>query len=62
MTALDERKAVVAHLKALKESAATDFLLTEAEYTALRENLRELVLKIHDIEYEAVTALQSAMG
>ncbi len=58
---LEQRKAINAHLKGLKDSAATDFPMSAAEYKALRENLRAHILTIYELEKEAVTALQSAV-
>jgi hypothetical protein len=58
---LEERKAINKRLRALKESAATDFPMSAAEYKNFREQLRTYVLRIHDLEKEAITALQAAV-
>jgi uncharacterized protein DUF4872 len=62
MAALDEIKTIHARLQALKDSAASDFTMTAAEYATFRETLRAHILTIHDIEREAITALQEAMS
>ena len=58
----------LAEILALKEADAarratadSDFPLSEAEVIAYRENLAEKVLAIHDIEMDAVGALQAVM-
>lgn len=62
MSSLDERKTINARLKAIKASIADHFPLTPAEVVALRETLRDHVLTVHDLEIEAIAALQSAMN
>ncbi len=49
-------------LEGIKESAKTDFPLTESEIADLRTEIRRHVLLVHDAEREAVTALKAAMG
>jgi hypothetical protein len=49
-------------LDEIKVQVTEDFPLTGVEVTAMYENLRSHVLKIHDIELEAVAALQDAMA
>lgn len=61
MASLEERRAINQRLIELKEAAATDFPLNAAQTAAFRENLREHVLRILDLEREAITNLQSAM-
>ena len=53
---------VSARLDEIKSDVAADFPLSETEVTAFCENLATEILKIHDIELEAVTALQEAMA
>jgi hypothetical protein len=60
--ALDEIRGINARLDEIKAEVAADFPLDEAQVLAMRENLRTHVLGIHDIEQEAVAALQEAMG
>ncbi|MCA0455336.1 MAG: BtrH N-terminal domain-containing protein [Chloroflexi bacterium] len=61
MSTLEERKAIVARLKALKAAAATEFNLSAGDYTAFRETLRDHILTIADLEKAAVAALQAAV-
>jgi hypothetical protein len=49
-------------LQALREAAAKDFPLSEAQATSFREGLAEQVLAVHDLERSAVECLQAAMG
>jgi hypothetical protein len=49
-------------LAELKTEIAASFPLTETEVKDLRENLRAHILKIHDLELEAVKLLQAAMS
>ncbi len=58
---LDERKAINARLKALKEAAANDFPMNNTEYKVFRETLREHVLNIYELEKAAVDAMQAAV-
>jgi hypothetical protein len=51
-----------AQLAALKKQVHVEFPLDENGVTTLRENISSHVLQIHDIEKEAVEALQAAMG
>jgi hypothetical protein len=44
-------------LDEIKAAVADDFPMNDANVVAMRENLRDHVLKIHDIEQEAVEAL-----
>ncbi len=48
-------------LEEIKDEVTSDFPLTESQVAAMRESLRTHVLKIHDIEQEAVNMLQEAM-
>jgi hypothetical protein len=60
-----EATAAIAQLKteekALLTQAETDFPLSEAEVVALRENMAEHLMQIHDLEETAVTQLKEAM-
>lgn len=58
---IEERKAMNNRLKQLKEAAATDFVMSDADYKAFREKLREHVLHIYEIEKSAVDAMQAAV-
>jgi hypothetical protein len=49
-------------LETLKAEISSNFPLAESETMILLENLREHVLKIHDLEQEAVKLLQEAMS
>lgn len=60
--ALPEMQAIDARLDALRAEVAADFPLSAAEVTAMRENLRAHIMRIHDLEKEAVAALQAAMA
>jgi hypothetical protein len=59
---VDERRAINARLNEIKAEVASAFPLTNHEASAIRETLAEHVLKIHDIEVEAVGAMQAAVG
>lgn len=59
---LAERVAINGRLAAIKAQIATDFPLNESEVRALHQNIRDHVLAIHNIEKEAITALQDAMS
>ncbi len=59
---LPERQQISARLDAIHEIVAADFPLTDVEAAALRENLRDHVLKIHDAEKEAILTLKDAMA
>ena len=59
--AVAEIRAIQERLEALKAAAAATFPLNEAETMTLFQRLREHVLHIHNVEHEAVTALQAAM-
>ena len=51
-----------ARLDEIKTQVASNFPLNEAEIVAMRENLYAHVLKIHDVEQEAIVMLQEAMA
>lgn len=60
--ALVEAQTLKDRLEEVKAAAIADFPLNDAEVVAFRENLRDYVLKVHDVEREAVLALQAAMA
>jgi hypothetical protein len=60
--ALAERRAIRESLTAIKAAMSADFPLDDAGVTALRADIRERVLRVHDAEASAVSALREAMG
>ncbi len=62
MSALEDIQGINARLAAIKGQVAADFPLDASGAAEMRENISRHVLVIHDIEKEAVEALQSAMG
>lgn len=60
--AVDEMRGIDTRLDEIKAAVADDFPMNDANVVAMRENLRDHVLKIHDIEQEAVEALQAAVS
>ena len=58
---LAERVEINGRLTTIKAELTNDFPLNEAEVQAMRENIRTHILKIHDIEQEAILALQAVM-
>jgi hypothetical protein len=59
---VDEIRKINARLNAIKSEVSSAFPLTNDEAAAMRETLAEHVLKIHDIEVEAVGAMQAALA
>jgi hypothetical protein len=59
---LAEREEINGRLAAIKAQIADNFPLNESEVQALQQNIRGHILTIHDIEKEAITALQLAMS
>jgi len=59
---LAERQALTAQLDQIKAAVAADFPLSQGEVAIFCENLAGQLLKIHDIELAAVTAMQEAMA
>ena len=59
--ALAEIVDINSQFRALQREIENDFPMSEAEVVTLRENLSVQVLKIHDLEREAVECLQSMM-
>lgn len=60
--ALAEVRTIDGRLKEIKEAVSADFPLDEAQTVAFRQRLADHVLRIHDIEQEAVATLQEAMS
>ncbi len=58
---LDERKAIGTRLKEIRSIVDKSFPLSETQVIELREQMSKVVMKIHDLEYEAVKAMQAAM-
>jgi len=52
---------IIAEQKALRQQATDDFPFSDEEVTQHQERIAEQVMKIHDVEQEAITALQAAM-
>ena len=59
---VDERRTLQQQLKILETTAAQDFPLSATEAAAMRQNLREHVLHVHDVEKIALSALMEAMA
>jgi hypothetical protein len=59
---LDEQRTIDGRLTEIKQQVSADFPLDEAGIQQLREKTADKVMTIHDIEYEAIMALQEAMG
>jgi hypothetical protein len=59
---LKETEKINKQLKKLLEAVTAKFPLTDDEVTALRQRMGEAVLAIHDIEYQAVETMQSAVA
>lgn len=60
--ALEEIRALDTRLAEIKSQATEDFPLDHAGVVALRERISQHVMRIHDIEKEAIEALQAAMS
>ncbi len=58
---LEKRVAIGDRLEALKGEMEADFPLNEADLLAFRERIATQVLHIHDLEQEAILALQEAV-
>lgn len=59
---VEEVLAIGKRLDEIKAMAKEDFPMSQDEIVDMREGLAKLVLKIHDIEFEAIEMLQAAMG
>ncbi|MCP4425119.1 MAG: BtrH N-terminal domain-containing protein [Chloroflexi bacterium] len=59
---MEERRRINGRLNDLKAEATDDFPLNEGEVQTMRENIQTRILEIHDIEREAILALQAAMS
>lgn len=62
MQSLKERDAIDARLAAIRGMVETAFPIGEARIDALKAELASQIMVIHDIEREAVGAMQAAMG
>lgn len=60
--ALPQIKEIDHRLQVLRQSAAESFPLTQEQVVNLRHDIAERVMRVHDIEYEAVMALREAMS
>lgn len=58
--AIGEIKKIHARLKAIRAQMEKSFPLSDAEAMALKQNLREHIIQIHDAEKEAITVLEKA--
>lgn len=56
-----ERLKINARLRELRDAAAEDFPMTEDEVVDMRQQMSEQVLKIHDLESQAVEAMKKAL-
>ena len=59
--ALKERQSLNTQLDDLGEAVSDSFPLTDAQAAELRRQMSTVVLKIHDIEYQAVETMQAAI-
>lgn len=59
---LEERKVIAARLQTIKQQMRSEFPLTDAQAAALRADLAERVMAIHDAEEIAIRALQAAVS
>ena len=62
MSALDEIQRVNRSLEEMRAEVVDDFPLTGGQVTLLFENMKASVQKIHEIEMEAITVMQNALG
>ena len=62
MQSLQERDAIDARLAAIRSTVETAFPISETRITALKADLARQIMIVHDIEREAVGAMQAAMG
>jgi hypothetical protein len=60
-SAKDEIVQINARLNAIRSAMETDFPLSDEDAIALKQNLREHVLRIHDAEKVAITDLEKAL-
>lgn len=60
--ALDDIQQVTAQLAEIKAQVSESFPMDDAGVIAIREDISRHVMRIHDIEMEAVEELQAAMG
>jgi len=57
-----ERDRVNARLAELRARAASDFPLSEGQLTVIRAAMSEQVMRIHNLEFDAIKTLQGALG
>ncbi|HLF87578.1 MAG TPA: BtrH N-terminal domain-containing protein [Anaerolineales bacterium] len=62
IAAIEEIRQLSARQSALKTQMETDFPLAPDEVVTFRENLAAYVIRVHDVEKVAVTALRDAMA
>jgi hypothetical protein len=60
--ALKEIQRINAQLSKLRATAIEDFPLTDDQAAKLRGQMSEWVMKIHDVEYQAIETMQAAMA
>ena len=58
---LAERKALGTRLKEIRSAIEKSFPLSDAQALAVREQMSRIVMKIHDLEYEAIKMMQISM-
>jgi len=60
--ALGDMRAIDARLSEIRATVAKDFPMSDSQVKTVHEAMSAQVMKIHDIEFDAVKAMQSAMG
>jgi hypothetical protein len=58
----EERAAIRARLDELRRAAEKEFPLSEAEVTTMMEELSELVVKVGEVEREALEGMQGVLS
>jgi hypothetical protein len=56
---MDERQQINTRLKAIREAVAKSFPLSDAQVIHMRQQMSALVMKIHDLEFDGVKAMQA---
>jgi hypothetical protein len=59
---IGERLAISKRLGEIRAAAAQSFPFSSSQVVAIRKQMSDLVMKIHDLEFEGVKAMQSAMN
>jgi hypothetical protein len=59
---VEERRKINARLEAIRKDVGKKFPLSSEQAAAMRETLAGHVLKIHDLEFEAVSGMQDAVA